>query len=430
MNVAPEEQTDWLRRHRKIAVLAALTAVAYLAAINRAQPFVWLVPALLVATLATGFLWPRWLVRGLAVSRSGPTRAEEGQVIEFRIEVDNRGWLPRFMVELVDRLPFVGLADPGGRGADQVLGLLAYLPGRRRQQFTARIPCEKRGFYRLGPVGLASSFPLGLAEARRTAGDSLHTLTIYPEVFNILALPLRGAPSQIHRGGYLLPEGAGAAEFAGLREYRRGDNPRHVHWPTTARLNELMVREFEPLASACLTLALDHSASANVGRGRDATFEVAIRIAASIARLACGQSIRTRLAGNGQRSLNGLPGSGDRHFQGILDELAVIDADGVTPYARLLDDLGPQCVRGETVVVFLSGSAADWDETLRALTMLRARQLHLFAIVFDTPGFAPDYAVPLAVPADAAETTATLLELGAHCLNVRHRADLVRLFNA
>lgn len=428
--MTPDAQTDWLRRHRKSIVLAALTAVAYLAAINRAQPFVWLVPALLVATLATGFLWPRWLVRGLTVSRSGPTRAEEGQVIEFRIEVDNQGWLPRFMVELVDRLPFVGLADPDGRGADKVLGLLAYLPGRRRQQFTARIPCEKRGFYRLGPVGLASSFPLGLAEARRTADDSLRTLTIYPEVFNILALPLRGAPSQIHRGGYLLPEGAGAAEFAGLREYRRGDNPRHVHWPTTARLNELMVREFEPLASACLTLAVDQSASANVGRGRDATFEVAVRIAASIARLACSQSIRTRLAGNGRRPVNGLPGVGDRHFQGILDELAVIDADGANPYARLLDDLGPQCVRGETVVVFLSGNAADWEETLRALTTLRARQLNVFAVVFDTPGFAPEGAPLVAVPADAAEMTAALLELGAQCLNVRHRDDLVRLFNA
>ena len=98
------------------------------------------------------------------------------------------------------------------------------------------VRCEQRGFYRLGPVGLASSFPLGLTAARIAADESIRTLTIYPEVFAILALPLRGAPSQVHRGGYLLPEGAGAAEFAGLREYRRGDNPRHVHWPTTARV--------------------------------------------------------------------------------------------------------------------------------------------------------------------------------------------------
>lgn len=427
--MAAEARPDWLRTHRKIAILAALTAVAYLAAINRAQPFVWLVPALLVATLATGFLWPRWLVRGLTVTRSGPVRATEGEAIEFAVSVENHGWQPRFMVELVDRLPFVGSADPEGRGGDQVLGLLAFLPGRRRQQFAVRVACEKRGFYQLGPVGLASGFPLGLTEARTTAADSIRTLTIYPEVFAILDLPLRGAPSQVHRGGYLLPEGTGAAEFAGLREYRRGDNPRHVHWPTTARVNELMVREFEPLASACLTLAIDQSAAANVGSGRDATFEVAVRIAASIARFACGQNIRTRLAGDGSRSLRGLPGSGDRHFQSILDELAVIAADGATPYARLLDDLGPQCVRGETVVVFLSGTAGDWDETLRALSTLRARQLHLLAIVFETPGFAPPGNPLAATPADAATMAAALLDLGAHCVTVRHRDDLVRLFN-
>ena len=135
-------------------------------------------------------------------------------------------------------------------------------------------------------------------------------------------------------------------------------------------------------------------------------------------------------AGRGRLRLSGQPGVGARHFQGILDELAVIDTDGATPYARLLDDLGPQCVRGETVVIFLSGNAADWDETLRALTTLRARQLHLFAIVFDTPGFAPKSAPLAAIPADAAEMTAALLELGAQCLRVRHRDDLVRLFNA
>jgi uncharacterized protein (DUF58 family) len=190
-----------------------------------------------------------------------------------------------------------------------------------------------------------------------------------------------------------------------------------------------MVREFEPLASACLTLAIDQSATANVGTGRDATFEVAVRIAASVARFACGQSIRTRLAGDGSRSLRGLPGSGDRHFQSILDELAVVAADGATPYARLLDDLGPQCVRGETVVVFLSGTAAGWDETLRALSTLRARQLHLFAIVFDTPGFAAANRLLDERPADPATMAAVLLDLGARCLTVRHRDDLVRLFN-
>ena len=421
--------TAWFSARRKMLVLLALTAVAYLAAVNRAQAFMWAIAALLSATLITGFTWPRWLVKQLSVSRSGPSRAEEGETIEFQVVVENRGWLPRFMVELVDHLPFVGFTDAKGESSEKVLGMLAYLPGRKRQQFKVPVLCEKRGYYRLGPVGLASSFPLGLTEAKINRNEGIQTLTIYPDVFAILALPLRGAPSQIHRGGYLLPEGAGAAEFSGLREYRRGDNPRHVHWPTTARLNELMVREYEPLASACLYIALDQAAEANVGLGRQSTFEYAVRIAASIARSACAQSTRTRIAGDGQRALRGLPGSGDGYFQGILDELAVVACDGSIPYAHLLTEIGPHCLRGETVVVFLSEKGTRWAQTLQALATLHARQAHLFAVVFDQATFLPEGAASGLLP-DHAGITAALLELGAYCVTVRQGDDLVRLFNS
>ena len=421
--------SDWLLARRKMLVLSALTVVAYLAAINRAQAFMWAIAALLSATLITGFTWPRWLVKQLSVSRRGPSRAEEGETIEFEVVVGNRGWLPRFMVELVDHLPFVGFADGKGENGEKVLGMLTYLPGRKHRTFKVPVLCEKRGYYRLGPVGLASSFPLGLTEARFSRNEGLQTLTIYPDVFTILALPLRGAPSQIHRGGYLLPEGAGAAEFSGLREYRRGDNPRHVHWPTTARLNELMVREYEPLASACIYIALDQAAETNVGLGRESTFEYAVRIAASIARTACTQNMQTRITGEGQVAFRGLPGAGDGHFQGILDELAVVACDGTTPYADFLSEIGPQCLRGETVVVFLSGNRTRWADTRQALATLRARQANLFAVVFDQATFLPAGA-PSALIAEHTEITAALLELRAYCVTVRRGDDLVRLFNA
>lgn len=418
----------WLAAHRKVLVLLALTLVAYLAAINRMQAFLWLVPALLSAVLLTGFAWPRWLVTRLSVTRSGPARAEEGEVVRFAVSVENRGWLPRFMVELVDHLPFVGLTDPAAHSGQKMLGVLPCLPGRSVRQFEVPVTCEKRGYYRLGPVGLCSSFPLGLTEARVTRNDGIQSLVIYPDVFPILTLPLRGAPSQIHRGGYLLPEGAGAAEFSGLREYRRGDNPRHIHWPTTARLNELMVREYEPLASACMCILLDQQVGSNVGLGKQSTFEYGVRIAASIARFSCAENIRTRLFGEGAQPLRVMAGAGDGHFQGILDELAVVACDGATPYAQLIESAGPVLLRGETAVVFLSPARAEWPATLQALATLRARQVHLFAIVFDQASFVPE-----GVRSDACVAPATmsgaLLELGACCITVRQGDQLVKLFN-
>jgi uncharacterized protein (DUF58 family) len=418
----------WIGNRRKVIILVTLTVVGYFAAINRTQAFLWVIPALLSATLITGFFWPRWLVKKLTVSRSGPARAEEGETIHFRIEVENQGMLPRFMVEIVDHLPFVGLSDANATSL-KTLGMVAYLPGNQRQQFEVPVICEKRGYYRLGPVGLASSFPLGLTEARASRNEGRQSLTIYPDVFQIMSLPLKGAPSQIHRGGYVLPEGAGAAEFSGLREYRRGDNPRHIHWPTTARLSELMVREYEPLASACLYLLLDQAAESNVGLGRESTFEYAVRIAASIGRAAASQNIRTRLAGDGKNALRGVAGAGDLHFQGMLDELAVVACDGSTPYEQLLGEVGPFCLRGETAVVFLSERAASWTKTLEALATLRARQVHLLAVLFDQASFVPDKQASKHESVDLVRGSADLLELGAHVITVRQGDDLVSLFN-
>ncbi len=411
----------WNSRHLKLAVLSGLTLVAYAAAINRGQALPWAIAALLLATLITGFIWPRWLVKRLSVTRSGPERAEEGETVLFHVTVQNHGWLPRFMVEAVDHLPFVGAAlDVAVE--EKVLGVVAYIGGDATRSFDVPLLCEKRGFYRLGPVGLASSFPLGLIEAREQKNGGIQTLTIYPDVFPIVSLPLSGTPSEIHRGGFLLPEGAGTAEFSGLREYRRGDNPRHVHWPTTARLNELMIKEFEPLASASLYMVLDMSADANVGKGKHSSFEYAVRIAASIGRYACGNGMPIRLHGEGARQLAVGIGSGEAHYRSMLDALAVVAADGAVPYAKVLHNVAMNCRHGQTVVVFLAEPEERVVETLQAIALLRARGAYVLAIAFDRDTF-------LDREAGTSSPWAGLLDLGVGCLTLRKGDDLVRVFN-
>lgn len=416
----------WNPRYLKPLVLIGLTLTAYVAALNRAQPLPWAIAALLLATLVTGFAWPHWLVRRLSVTRSGPTRAEEGETIDFHVEVRNHGWLPRFMVEAVDRLPFVGAAHGTAGIGDKTLGVVAYIGGNTARSFDVPVLCEKRGHYQLGPVGLASSFPLGLVEARQNKNGGVQTLTIYPDVFPIVSLPLCGTPSEIHRGGFLLPEGAGAAEFSGLREYRRGDNPRHVHWPTTARLNELMVKEFEPLASASLYLALDLSADANVGQGRHSSFEYAVRIAASIARYASSNGMPVCLSGESARSLAIGLGSGEAHFRTLLDALAVVEADGATPYAQALQNVAMRCRHGQTVVVFLSEPQARVSDTIEAVALLRARGAHVMAIAFERESFLSGAAAPVR---PGPSPWAGLLDSGVSCLTLRNGDDLVSAFN-
>ena len=142
-------------RHATLLILASLTLVAYIAAISRLQALPWAIAALLSATVLTGVLLPGWLVRHLSVSRRGPSRATEGETIHFAVEIENRGLLPRFMVELVDHLPFLEAGQAANARGEKKLGLLAYVPGGSRRRFEVALRCEQRGLYQLGPVGLA-----------------------------------------------------------------------------------------------------------------------------------------------------------------------------------------------------------------------------------------------------------------------------------
>lgn len=414
---------------RRFWILAGFALAAYAAAIAREQSLPWLLAALIGGGLLSGLLWPYLLLKRVAIRRIAPQRALEGDTVKFEFEVHNRGRLPRFMLELADHLPFVGAAELMPAAGARLLGGISYIPGGASRRFELTLQCEKRGFYRLGPVGLASSFPLGLAEVRIAGEQTTPGFTIYPKLFPIQALALLGAPSQIHRGAYCLPEGAGAAEFAGLREYRSGDNPRHVHWPTTARMNELMVKEFEPLASACLYIALDLAKDANVGRGRHSTLEYAIRIAASVAGYACRQNIHNRLLAYGAQTVGFASGKGELHFQHILDALAVVDSDGRTPYAELLTDIALHCQRGETVVLLLSEPPHRDAATLQALALLRARGANLLAVSLDRDSFFPSGAGMAAAPRRR-DLTLGLLEMGVPSLTVRKGDDLTEVFNS
>ncbi|MFA5983993.1 MAG: DUF58 domain-containing protein [Methylococcaceae bacterium] len=412
----------------KFAILGLFTLAAYAGSLNRGPSLLWLIAALLSASLITSLLWPRWLLQRLSVNRSGPKKAIEDETVVFMIDVKNHGWLPRFMVSVLDHLPFVDESSNRGNNSYQLLGNINSIASGKNCRFEVPVLCEKRGLYTLGPVGLASSFPLGLAQAQRITKQSLHSFTIYPKVFPILNLPLFGAPSQIHRGGYLLPEGAGAAEFSGLRAYRRGDNPHHIHWPTTARLNDLMVKEFEPLASACLCIALDLAFDANAGKGKQSTLEYAIRIAASIAGYACQQNMHSRLMAEGKSAAIQISsGKGDYHYQCILDTLATVEANGKTPYSQLLLQIALDCCRGETVVLLLSEPPIRNAATLQAMALLRTKGAHLFAVFFDRSSFFLGGQTTENIAQEP--LYAGLLELSAHTLIIHKGDDLMKLFN-
>jgi len=145
--------------------------------------------------------------------------------------------------------------------------------------------------------------------------------------------------------------GSGGDEFYALREYRAGDDLRQVHWVSTARTDELMIRQPQNLWRGRTTVLIDARASVHDGD----TFEALLSAGASLAVAAIrgGMQVRTIVAGSEDAGF----GSGAAHEGIVLDMLAVTAA---SPAASL-----PVALRGTDMdgplVLLTTDSASPSD---------------------------------------------------------------------
>ena len=130
----------------------------------------------------------------------------------------------------------------------------ARIDGGEHTTATYRVTCRPRGVYRVGPTEVFTSDPFGLSQTRVATGP-VDRIVVYPAVEDLSGFPLvRGQDPAMQASR---PEHArrGGEDFYTLREYQRGDDLRRVHWPSSARTDELMIRQLEtPWQSRALVL--------------------------------------------------------------------------------------------------------------------------------------------------------------------------------
>lgn len=222
-----------------------------------------------VAPLAAAYVrWSRQ--RFAATRRLSARRAFQGTRVRVDLELRNTGAAGASTLLLEDRLP-----PSLGRAARAVL---TGVPPHGRRSITYTLVCRNRGRYRVGPLSVIVSDPFDLAR-RRIEVPGHQELIVYPEVEDLQA-PRRtssglgsgeSAARQLFRSG---------EEFYTMRPYETGDDLRRIHWPSTARTGELMIRQDEAARRSLATLFLD-TRVASVG-GRPEVFEKAVSAAASI----------------------------------------------------------------------------------------------------------------------------------------------------
>jgi len=317
--------------------------------------------ALLCAALVTGLAG--WALRPrLALRRLVTGRGVAGGSVTLRYELVNRGRLAAWDVVLDS--PFLHPDLRWQKGGPPSVAAVA--PGERIV-VQAALRTLRRGRYTLPDVRAASAHPLGLCLSGRP-GTGDRQIVVQPA---FPALQQLDAPfgSRVQAGGAREVSQLGASmEFIGCREYRSGDNPRHLHVRSWARVGVPVVKEFRDEFLCRTALILDTRVRRHPfrwsNRRTDEQFEAAVALAAAVAAnvvrgeavvelFAAGPEIYRFPAG---RSLGQLPD--------LLDLLAAVD---VFTRGEPLDALTPvvmeEVAEISGAVVVLTG----WDRRRAAL---------------------------------------------------------------
>jgi len=221
------------------------------------------------------FLVGSVILGALIVRRSQPDADLSRHITPFRVHEGDRA---RVEIRVFARRPLRPLIIE-----DEVskLGRARFATSRAGRNSTVsahyEIVCRPRGVYHIGPAELVISDPLDLAAVRATAGG-IDRLVVYPAIEPLSGYPTTRGHDPSVQSAHPSHAPSGGDDFFTLREYRQGDDLRRVHWPSSAKRDELMIRQLEiPWQSRALVL-LDTRASAHTAD----TFEHAVKGTASV----------------------------------------------------------------------------------------------------------------------------------------------------
>ncbi|MEU9983049.1 DUF58 domain-containing protein [Streptomyces sp. NPDC050856] len=261
--------------------------------------------------------------------RLTPRRVTAGAEARVHLRIENVSRLSTGLLMLQDHVPYV--LGPRPRF------VLDRVEADGVREVSYRIRSDLRGRYPLGPLQLRLTDPFGMCELTRSFG-ARDTLTVVPRTEPLP--PVRSAGESPGDGeGRQRSQALAGEDDVIPRGYRYGDDLRRVHWRSTARHGELMVRREEQPQRARCTVLLDTRYSAyRGGTGPGSAFEWAVSGAASVLTHMLERGYAVRLLTD---TGSVLPGEGTDGFTGpaqdsagaaglMMDALAVVDHSDAT----------------------------------------------------------------------------------------------------
>jgi uncharacterized protein (DUF58 family) len=349
----------------------------------------------------------------LACSRSlQPHRVPVGASSRVVLRLQNMSRLPTGTLLLEDRLPYALGSRPRV--------VLERLGAHQASSVAYTVRADVRGRYEVGPLVVRLTDPFGLCELVRSF-PSVDKLTVIPQVVALPSVRLAGeyAGTGDSRARSVAVHGE---DDAATREYRRGDDLRRVHWKSTARVGELMVRREEQPWESKATVVLDTRQVAHRGEGPTASFEWAVSAVASILVHLRGAGYKLRLVTDGGIDVDAAESAGEGE---LLDHLAEVKLGQRNDIGLLVERVRRRSDGG--LVIAVLGALAPGESEL--LAGLRGNGATCIGLLIDTSTWL-NLPPEAREEADRAQETAALglLTSGWRVVGARHGAKLAALW--
>ena len=351
------------------------------------------------------------LVRGRAAVVPGvhPTPAVEGDRVRITFEARRRSRVPVGSVVVHGTLGRLGAVEFRLRGYG------------RNARGALELGALPRGYFPLSETRLVLGDFLGLESVVAPASIASTAVVVHPRL-----VALDGLFSDAGRigadGRRLLLRRPAGFDFHSVREYEQGESLRRVHWPTSARRGQLMVKDLEDSPRDSVVVLLDCDPAGAAGASPDSSFDVAVRAAGSILRARATQGRTATLVTTGSARSVVSVRSGDADFGAALSALAAAEPDAPHGLARSLSfDRAPIAEAGELVIVTSTLQPA----AVTALLGLAARR-NVSVVWIDAPSYAsrPTRATPSVLRLSASGIPVAVVRLGddlASALGARRR---------
>ena len=344
----PEKPTITIQRHSRL--LPILVAVLFITMLAYPHPS-WLVLLVgLSGVWLTGNLWIKELAAGLHLNRSIRFGwAQVGDRLEEKFSLTNHSWVPGLWIEITDHTTM----------PDYQASQVSWVGRQSNYYWKTKGICTRRGVFSLGPTTLRTSDPF-----------NLYTLTIhYPQQLSLTVTPpvvplptIDIAPGGRAGEGRPHPQALERTVSATtVRPYHPGDTLHTIHWPTSARRNDLYVHQLENTPAGDWWIILDLDETTHVGQGANSTEEQGVILAASLADrgLRTGRAVGLLAYGHSLTRLS--PQPGDQQRLQILQTLAQVTT-GPHSLSELLGQ--PSFGRLASLIVITAASDPVWVERL------------------------------------------------------------------